>query len=121
MSGPERVVERWQPAPEPSGLTSETRRRRLGSILIALGVAGILWGVFHLLGAVGGPEQPGFAHRQTYNEVKPLVHGAMLGAFLRSFGGLALAIVGARIRANAQSRARASSAGGEQQPDGSGS
>ena len=91
---PTRVTERWE-APRPQG---DPRRRRLGALLIVLGLLGILWGVAHILGAAGAPEQRDFAHRQTYDEVKPLVHGAMFGGMLRGLAGLALAIVGARLR-----------------------
>ena len=91
---PQRVVERWEAPRETGG----GRRRRLGTALIVLGVLCILWGVAHVLLAVGGPEQPGFAHRPTYDEVKPLVHGAMFGGLLRGLTGLALAIAGARLR-----------------------
>jgi hypothetical protein len=91
---PERVVERWEaPREGASG-----GRRRLGTALLVLGLLGILWGVLHVLGAVGGPEQPGFANRQTYDEVKPLVHRSMFGGLLRALAGLALAIAGARLR-----------------------
>ena len=94
---PVRVTERWE-APRPTG---DVRRRRLSTLLIVLGVAGILWGVAHVLGAVGAPEQRDFAHRLRYDEVKPLVHGSLLGGLLRGFAGLALAIVGVRMRARA--------------------
>jgi hypothetical protein len=91
---PQRVVERWE-APREVGPGG---RRRLGTALFVLGMLGILWGVAHVLLAVGGPEQPDFAHRPTYDEVKPLVHGAMFGGLLRGLTGLALAIAGARLR-----------------------
>lgn len=91
---PERVAERWEPPP-PAG---DPRKRRLGTLLVVLGLAGILWGVAHVLAAVGGPEQRDFAHRQTYDEVKPLLHGAAFGGLVRGLAGLVLAIAGARLR-----------------------
>jgi hypothetical protein len=94
---PTRVTERWE-APRPAG---DARRRRLGTLLVVLGLAGILWGVAHVLGAVGEPEQRDFAHRQTYDEVKPLVHGALFGGMLRGLAGLGLALLGARLRRSA--------------------
>jgi len=94
---PLRVTERWEPPP-PSG---DARGRRWGTLLIALGVLGILWGVGHVLGAVGEPEQRDFAHRLRYDEVKPLVHGSMFGGLLRGFAGLALAAWGLRLRRRA--------------------
>lgn len=93
MSAP-RIVERWE-APRAGG---DVRRRRIGTALIVLGLAGILWGVLHVLSAVGAPAQRDFAHRQTYDEVKPLVHGAMFGGLLRGLAGLALAFAGTRLR-----------------------
>jgi hypothetical protein len=95
---PVRVTERWEP-PRPRG---DVRLRRLGTLLVVLGVVGILWGVAHVLGAVGAPEQRDFAHRQTYDAVKPLVHGALFGGLVRGLAGLALAIVGVRMRARAE-------------------
>jgi hypothetical protein len=94
---PVRVTERWEPPP-PAG---DARRRRLGALLVALGLCGIVWGVAHVLGAVGGPEQRDFAHRQTYDEVKPLVHGSMFGGLVRGLAGLALAAWGMRLRRSA--------------------
>jgi hypothetical protein len=91
---PTRITERWEAPRERGG----GNRRRLGTALLVLGLLGILWGVAHVLIAVGGPEQPGFAHRPTYDEVKPIVHGSMFGGLLRGLSGLALAIVGARLR-----------------------
>jgi hypothetical protein len=100
--------ERWSAAREPlAHLTAEARtdlrlRARIGALLIALGIAGILWGVAHVLLAVGGPEKPEFAHRQTYDEVKPIVQRVYFGGLLRSLAGLALAIAGGRVRTRAQ-------------------
>ena len=101
--------ERWtpEPPPQPADLPAEElaalrKRARLGAILIAVGVAGILWGALHLLLAVGGPERPDFAHRQRYDEVKPLVHAALFGALLRSLFGLAVAMAGGWLRRTAR-------------------
>lgn len=91
---PTRVTERWE-APRPEG---DPLRRRLGTLLVVLGLLGIVWGVAHVLGAVGAPQERDFAHRQTYDEVKPLVHGALFGGLLRGLAGLALAWVGLRLR-----------------------
>ena len=82
----------------------EPRRRRtnqLGWLLIVVGIAGIVWGVFHVLGAVGGPDQRDFAHRIPYDEVKRRVHGAFAGGLVRSLAGLGVALVGGRLRASA--------------------
>ncbi len=82
-------------APEQARLE---RRARIGAWLIALGILGILWGVFHMLSAVGGPEKPDFAHRQRYDEVKVIVQREMFGALLRSLVGLAVAMAGGYLR-----------------------
>ncbi len=99
--------EHLKPPPgSPAGLDGAQRaalerRARIGAWLIALGIAGILWGVFHLLAAVGGPEQPDFAHRQRYDEVKLLIHRSFFGALLRSLAGLAVAMAGGYLRGGA--------------------
>ena len=104
----ERTPERWTSARPPlAHLTADEqtalrRRARWGAVLIALGIAGILWGVVHILLAVGGPEQPDFAHRQTYDQVKPIVHRVFFGGLVRSLAGLALAIAGGCMRSRAQ-------------------
>jgi hypothetical protein len=100
----ERTPERWTSARAPLAQLSDEeqaalrRRARLGAVLIALGIAGILWGVAHILLAVGGPERADFAHRQTYDEVKPVVQRVFFGGLVRSLVGLALAIAGGRLR-----------------------
>jgi hypothetical protein len=102
--------ERWVPPPAlgadlpPAERDHWRRRARLGTVLIVLGIAGILWGTFHMLDKVGGPERRDFAHRQTYDDVKPKVHGAMLGSLLRGLLGLALAVTGAKLRGQALRR-----------------
>lgn len=102
--------ERWEARVEPleglaPGEVAALRRRaRVGAVLIALGIAGILWGVLHLLFVVGGPEKADFAHRQRYDEVKPLVQHAMFGALVRSLAGLFVAMTGGSLRGSARRR-----------------
>ena len=69
-------------------------------MLLALGILGILWGVFHVLGHAYGADGPArvFAQRESYNEVKTNVHGVFLGGLLRSLAGLVVAWTGARLR-----------------------
>ena len=76
-------------------------RRLLGLVLIALGLAGIVWGVFHVLGPVGDlhASQPGI--RPGYDRVKVSVHATWFGGFVRALGGLALAMFGSRLRGGA--------------------
>lgn len=110
MSGQRLPPERWVSAPVEADLPDAERARlrthsRLGNALIALGLLGILWGVFHMLGTVGGPEQSGFANRQTYDEVKPLVQGALFGSLLRSFAGLGLCLLGGWLRSRTRESA----------------
>lgn len=78
----------------------ERARVDLGLVLIALGILGILWGVFHLLGNVHGPDGPPrtFAERTSYNEAKGNIHRVFPGALLRALPGLALAMYGASLR-----------------------
>lgn len=77
---------------------------RLAWLLVGLGLAGILWGVFYMnLHALGGsPRGNDFAHRRSYDQVKGAVHEAFPGFVLRAGGGLVLLIVGARLRPRAR-------------------
>jgi drug/metabolite transporter (DMT)-like permease len=80
---------------------SVKRRRTLGLALIVLGLIGILWGVFHVLDRVDPMGQRAPADRQTYNQVKVVVHERFLGGLVRSLAGLGLALLGGRIRSRA--------------------
>lgn len=105
--------ERWTPEPPPLAdlppdeLAALRKRARLGAALMAVGVAGILWGALHLVLTVGGPEQADFAHRQRYDEVKPVVHHALFGSLVRSLAGLAVAMTGGWLRGEARRRLHA--------------
>ncbi len=92
------------PALEPGERAWHEKRARRGAWLIGLGIAGILWGVFHLLAAVPRPEQRDFAHRRPYNEVKVALQGAFLGTVVRSLLGLAIAIYGGTTRSRSLRR-----------------
>jgi hypothetical protein len=71
-------------------------KKRLGAALIAIGIAGILWGVFHVLAATQPP--PGAPlRRQTYDEVKPRVHRSFAGGLVRALAGLGVALIGGRV------------------------
>lgn len=78
-------------------------RRRLGLVLIVLGLCGILWGVFHVLEAAEGPgpSPRTFEQRRSYNQVKEAVHATFLGGCLRAGIGFALIAGGARLRRGA--------------------
>ena len=95
---PARVVRQHVPERGPAARTPANPRRGLGTALIALGLAGILWGVFHVLGAIGGYEQRDFAHRKTDYQVRSVVHETFAGAFVRAMGGLALVLAGGKLR-----------------------
>lgn len=68
--------------------------------LIALGVAGIGWGVVHMdvaaLGS-GPPEHLDFAHRRPYDQVKRSAHAALPGTLLRAGAGFLLILGGRRV------------------------
>jgi hypothetical protein len=91
-------VRQFLPDPPASEPQPATPRRRLGLALIALGLAGILWGVFHVLNAIGGYEERDFAHRKSDYEVRSVVHETFPGALARSLAGLALLLAGGRLR-----------------------
>jgi hypothetical protein len=95
-------VRQYLPDPTPPRPPA-TPRQRLGLALIALGIAGILWGVFHVLGAIGGYEVRDFAHRKPDSEVRAIVHRTFPGALARSLFGLALVLAGGRLRRRAGS------------------
>jgi hypothetical protein len=66
--------------------------------MIVLGLAGIVWGVFHILTAVDPPGQRQFAERIPYTQAKQIVHERLFGALVRSLAGLGLALLGGRLR-----------------------
>jgi hypothetical protein len=72
--------------------------KRAGTGLIALGLIFILWGVFHVLGAIGGYEQRDFAHRKTDYQVRTVVHETFPGGLVRAMAGLGLLLLGGRLR-----------------------
>ncbi len=78
------------------------RRARLGLILIALGVVGMLWGVFHILGSVPKPAKREFAYRTTDFQARSAVHDSFLGGFARAMAGLGLALYGGHLRKKAR-------------------
>lgn len=82
------------------------RRIDWGLVLIVVGIAGILWGVFHVLGNAYGPGGPAteFAQRPGYDRVKVNVHAVFFGGLVRAFSGLALAMFGAHLRRRARGR-----------------
>jgi hypothetical protein len=91
----------------PPPLSDDDRRRaelraKLGLALIVLGIAGILWGVFHLLDALPKPESLDFAHRTTDFENRKVVHDEFLPTVWRALLGLAVALFGGHTRRKAQ-------------------
>lgn len=85
-------------------LDREQRRKqgRLGLILVALGVVGMLWGVFHILGSVPKPAKREFAYRTTDFQARSAVHDSFLGGFARAMAGLGLALYGGHLRKKAR-------------------
>jgi hypothetical protein len=92
------TVRQFLPDPPGSPRPPGTPRQRLGLLLIVLGLAGILWGVFHVLGAIGGYEERDFAHRKSDHEVRTVVHETFPGALARALAGLALLLAGGQLR-----------------------
>jgi len=93
------AVRQILPDPPPAGApVRATPRQRLGLVLMAAGLASILWGVFHVLAAIGPYEQRDFAHRKTDYEVRSTVHETFPGGFARAMGGLGLLLLGGRLR-----------------------
>ena len=75
---------------------SNSFQAKFGALLVALGIVGILWGVFHILGAAQGSDR---TRRSTYDEVKPRVQQAFPGGLVRSLAGLGIAMIGGRVLA----------------------
>lgn len=73
-------------------------RRRAGAVLIAAGIVLILAGVFHVLGSIDRPRSHRFADRVGYDEVKVAVQHAYPVGFAIAMGGLAIALLGGRLR-----------------------
>ena len=80
-------------------LDRDERRKqaRLGLILVALGIVGVLWGVFHILGSVPKPAKREFAYRTTDFQARSAVHDSFLGGFARAMAGLGLALYGGHL------------------------
>lgn len=77
-------------------------RAQLGLVLIALGVVGMLWGVFHILGSVPKPAKREFAYRTTDFQARSAVHDSFFGGFARAMAGLGLAVYGGYLRKKAR-------------------
>lgn len=78
------------PAPRSAGV--------LPWVLIALGVAGIIWGAVHVSSAAYGTRALSIEERRSYDQIKEQVHASYFGGLLRGLAGLALAIGGERLR-----------------------
>lgn len=77
------------------------KRARAGLVLIALGIVGMLWGVFHILDSVPKPAKREFAYRTTDFQARSAVHDSFFGGFARAMVGLGLALYGGRLRKRA--------------------
>jgi len=86
-------------ARDPAGPPSATPRARWGWAVTGVGFAVILWGVLHLTSATVGGRIHEFKERRTYGEVKLAAHRAFPVTLLLGFTGLALVILGGRLRA----------------------
>ncbi len=82
----------------PARVTDRRQQKRLGWIVTGLGGVLMLWGVLYFTSHAVGGRVEDFAHRRTYNNTKVAVHEAFPGFLWRAALGLALAMVGARMR-----------------------
>lgn len=80
-------------------MSSSSVRRRLGQILVALGLLTIVGAVLTVLEVANGPGTgpKAFAARRSYDQVKVEVQRSFPLALLFGVGGLGLAMVGARL------------------------
>lgn len=80
-------------------MSSPLVRRRLGQILVVLGLLTIVGAVLTVLERANGPGTgpKAFAARRSYDQVKVEVQQSFPLAFLVGVGGLGLAMVGARL------------------------
>ena len=78
-------------------------RGRLAVALAVLGLAGIVWGVLHVVEAANGPGlgPTQFADRVSYNQAKQAMHQSFLGGLLRAGLGAGLLWAASRLRAPA--------------------
>lgn len=78
-------------------------KRRVGQVLIGLGLTIILVAVLYVLEMANGPGTgpKAFANRRGYDRVKQSVHQTFPMAFVVGVGGLGLAMLGTRmVRSN---------------------
>ena len=75
------------------------RRMRWSWVVTGLGFALMLGAVLWLSSATVGGRVERFAQRRTYNEVKRAAHAVYPAVLLTGLSGLALAVVGSRMRA----------------------
>jgi hypothetical protein len=85
----------------PEAVLRARKRARLGLVLIAVGVVGILWGVFYVLAALPTAEKLDFAHRMTDYQARKSVHETFPGGLVRALVGLGVALWGGRLHAKA--------------------
>jgi len=84
---------------------SAAGKRRLGTILIVLGLLVIVGAVLWVLEAANGPGMGPrtFAERRSYDQVKVEIHRTFPFGLVIGLGGLGLALLGGRLRAAAES------------------
>jgi hypothetical protein len=85
----------WEAPPKPpQGL-----REWLAALLCAVGLAAVLWGVFHVVGSTRGdrPWAREFEERRSYDQVKVEVHRSLPGGAARAAAGLLLIVLGRRL------------------------
>ena len=83
-------------------MTASSARRKLGWALTIVGLAMILGGVLYVLETVGHAEGGRFENRRSYDQVKVAVHRSFPTGFATGIAGLALAMLGARLRSRSE-------------------
>lgn len=78
-------------------------RKRLGTVLLVLGLVVIVVAVLWVLEVANGPGTgpKTFAERRSYDQVKEALHESFPLGFAVGIGGLGLAMLGARLRRDA--------------------
>jgi hypothetical protein len=75
------------------------KRRKLGRVLVGLGIGILVWAVFAFCNAtIGGPPaELHFSERLSYTEVKRATHAAFFPLVVRALAGMLILLGGSRL------------------------